>query len=212
MTRRVIGYTSSPRAERAYSGGGHGSQRQRIGAVADDRGWHALWVADDDRTTANHTTAGLSGALDELREHRRDALVVASLGYLTRSTTALASLLNRAQRHGWALVSLSPYVDTATAEGERDAESWLRLLRWQRESRSALAGESLLATSSRGGRVGRRVRTAPETIDRIVTEREHGLTLAQIAEGLTADGIRGSQGGRVWYPSSVASVLRSAER
>lgn len=209
MKRRVIGYTSTTPAEIGYSGGSHGSQRQRIGAAADGCTWDVQWVSDSERTTATYTTPALAAALDELREGRRDALVVAGLGHLTRSARVLTALLDDAKRHGWALVSLSPGIDTATAEGQRDADAWLRLLQWQRESRSAQAAESLLAGASRGVRLGRPVATSPHVAARILAERESGMTLARIADGLTAEGIRGSQGADRWYPSSVASVLRS---
>jgi hypothetical protein len=48
-----------------------------------------------------------------------------------------------------------------------------------------------------------------DVVNRIVSERSRGATLAAIADGLDANGIPTAQGGRHWYPATVAAVLRS---
>ena len=44
---------------------------------------------------------------------------------------------------------------------------------------------------------------------RIVADRDKGLTLAAIAEGLNKADVPTAAGGKKWYPSTVAHVLRS---
>lgn len=46
--------------------------------------------------------------------------------------------------------------------------------------------------------------------ENIVAERESGITMAAIAEGLTADDVPTARGGK-WYPSTLKAVLTSSE-
>jgi hypothetical protein len=58
-----------------------------------------------------------------------------------------------------------------------------------------------------------RVRTLPdELVGRVVAKRAAGSTLHAIADRANREGIPTGQGGQTWRPSSVAAVLRSAER
>jgi hypothetical protein len=60
---------------------------------------------------------------------------------------------------------------------------------------------------AQGVRLGRPSNLTPETIARIVAERDAGVSLRAIATGLTRDGIATAQGGRAWYASTVRKVL-----
>ncbi len=54
---------------------------------------------------------------------------------------------------------------------------------------------------------GRRSGLDPELVVRIRRDYSSGRTLTDIARGLNADGVRTSQGGREWWPSTVRAVL-----
>ena len=54
---------------------------------------------------------------------------------------------------------------------------------------------------------GRRVATTPELVARIRGEHAGGMSLSEIARRLNAEGVRTSQGGRQWWPSTVRAVL-----
>jgi hypothetical protein len=54
---------------------------------------------------------------------------------------------------------------------------------------------------------GRKSRLDPELVARIRGDYAKGLALAEIARRLNADGMRTSQGGREWWPSTVRAVL-----
>ena len=56
-------------------------------------------------------------------------------------------------------------------------------------------------------RPGRRAVLPPEVIARIRDEYNGGKSLGEIARGLDADGVKTSQGGRQWWPSTVRAVL-----
>jgi len=56
-------------------------------------------------------------------------------------------------------------------------------------------------------RPGRRVGVSAAVITRVRDEHAKGKSLGEIARGLNADGVRTSQGGRQWWPSTVRAVL-----
>lgn len=57
------------------------------------------------------------------------------------------------------------------------------------------------------GRPGRKSGLEPELVARIRGDHAKGHTLGEIARQLNADGIRTSQGGRHWWPSTIRAVL-----
>jgi len=48
-------------------------------------------------------------------------------------------------------------------------------------------------------------------VERIVQAKAAGDSLAGIARDLTAENVPTAQGGKRWYPSTVAAVLRSVD-
>jgi Recombinase len=56
-------------------------------------------------------------------------------------------------------------------------------------------------------RPGRRAGLPRDVVIRIRDEHVRGKSLGEIARGLDADGVRTSQGGRRWWPSTVRAVL-----
>ncbi len=70
----------------------------------------------------------------------------------------------------------------------------------------------------RPARPGRKPGLEPQVVARIRSEYASGRGLGEIARQLNADGVRTSQGGRQWWPSTVravlvrSSALSSAER
>jgi len=56
--------------------------------------------------------------------------------------------------------------------------------------------------------IGRAANIPAEVVERIRAEYRAGATLAQVADGLTADGVATAQGGRKWYASTISGVLK----
>ncbi len=63
------------------------------------------------------------------------------------------------------------------------------------------------AERRRPARPGRKPGVPDELVARIRTEHANGCTLGEIARRLNADGVRTSQGGQQWWPSTVRAVL-----
>lgn len=89
---------------------------------------------------------------------------------------------------------LVAHVVSAVAEFERD--------RVRERTREALA-----VARANGAKLGRPPRLGEDVVQRIVSEREAGLTLSAIADRLNLDGVPTAQGGRCWWPSTVRGVL-----
>lgn len=73
----------------------------------------------------------------------------------------------------------------------------------------ALTIEAMKLRRANGERLGRKVSIPETTRQRIALERASGLSLAAIANGLTADGVPTRNAGANWHPSTVSRVLDS---
>lgn len=148
-------------------------------------------------------------ALDALDRSAAAAIMVAKLDRLTRSLGDLATILERAQRGGWAVVALDAPVDTTTPMGEAMAHIAGTFAQLERRLIGQRTRDALAAKKAVGARLGRPV-TLPQPVrDRIGADRANGATLAAIADALTSEGVPTARGGARWYPSTVRAVLES---
>jgi Recombinase len=67
--------------------------------------------------------------------------------------------------------------------------------------------QEVRAARRRSARPGRKPGLEPEVVARIRSEYASRRALGEIARQLNADGVRTSQGGRQWWPSTVRAVL-----
>src|SRR5665811_394770 len=103
----VIGYLRVSTEDQADSRAGLEAQRAAILAEAERRGWHLVEVIEDAGFSGKDLNRpGIVAALDALRRHKADTLVVAKLDRLSRSMLDFAALMDRASREHWALVAL----------------------------------------------------------------------------------------------------------
>ena len=210
---RAITYARVSTGKQAESGLSLDDQAERMGRELDRRGWELVEA---------HTDAGRSGrtgksrpaleaALDALAAGEADALVVAKLDRLARSTIALSRIMQTSQEQGWALVILDPDLDTSTAAGRLTAT----VLGAVAEYESELIADRARMTHRRRKAAGHRAGQAPILSDelrhRIADTRTGGASFARIADELNAEGIPTAKGGR-WHASTVRHVCMSVER
>jgi DNA invertase Pin-like site-specific DNA recombinase len=200
--------------EQADSGAGLAAQKAAILAEAERRGWHLVEVIEDAGYGAKDLRRpGIQIALDELRNKRADALVVAKLDRLSRSMHDFAGLMDRASREHWALIALDLGVDTGTPAGEAMANMMATFAQFERRLIGQRTQEALRQKRAQGVTLGRPPSMSDEVVSRIVAERGSGASLAKIAAGLNRDGVPTAQGGTSWYPSTIRKVLlRAAKR
>jgi DNA invertase Pin-like site-specific DNA recombinase len=209
-TVRVAGYTRVSTNEQALSGAGLDAQADAIRREAERRGWSGLTLFTD---------AGLSGksvdgrdalvaALGFVEAQRGSVLVVAKLDRLTRSLRDFAELLERSRRRGWSLVALDLGVDTSSPSGEMLASVVASVAQYERRLIGVRTREAMAAKKRQGSTFGR-ARHVPERVcTLIVGLRRAGHSHEAIARRLNQQGVATSYGGRRWYRSTVAVVLR----
>ena len=207
----VIGYLRVSTEEQADSGAGLAAQRAAILAEAERRGWTEVrFIEDAGFSGKSLKRPGILAALDALKRKKADTLVVAKLDRLSRSMLDFAALMDRATREHWALVALDVAVDTTTPTGEMMANVMATFAQFERRLIGQRTKEALAARRAENPDlvIGRAANIPDAVVERIRREYRAGATLAQVADGLTANGVPTSQGGRRWYPSTVAGVLK----
>lgn len=215
VNRHIIAYVRVSTEEQADSRLGLDAQRAAILEEARRRGWAEAdlrFVEDAGYTATNLNRPGIRAALKALETGEADTLVVSKLDRLTRSMSDFTGLLHAAAKHRWALVALDFQVDTTTANGEATAYVVAVFANLERRLISERTTAGLAEAARRGVRLGRPPSLPANVVERIVAERQDGATLQSIADGLTAEGVAGAQGGRRWYASTVRAALASAER
>ena len=116
---QVLGYVRVSTEEQAEEGVGLDAQREAITAEAERRGWDLIATVEDRGYSAkNLKRPGIQTALAELKGGEANALVTAKVDRLSRSTLDFASLIERAQREGWEIVTLDFEVDMSSPMGE----------------------------------------------------------------------------------------------
>ena len=164
------------------------------------------------RRNRNRQTSALKRALRALADDQADRLIVAKLDRLARNVrVALEIDKEYATRHGWGIVFGDMDIDTSTAVGKMQLSMFASVARFERDRISERTREALAVKRAQGVRLGRPSNLPPETVARIVAERDAGSSLRAIADGLTRDEIRTAQGGRAWYASTVRKVLASQQ-
>jgi len=209
---KVIGYVRVSTEEQANSGAGLKAQRAAILAEAERRGWQLVEVIEDAGYSGKDLKRpGIIAALDALKHHKADTLVVAKLDRLSRSMLDFAALMDKATRERWALVALDLGVDTSTPAGEAMANVLCTFAQFERRLISQRTRDALQVKKSEGVRLGRQSSIPQPTRDRIRELRSKGLSLRAIAARLNAEGVPTGQGAAQWHASSVRAALIAAE-
>lgn len=207
----IIGYVRVSTDKQADSGAGLAAQRRAILLEAERRGWHAADVRFIEDATSGKTAKrpGLEAARAALASGEASVLVVAKLDRLSRSLLDFASIMQEAQKQGWALIALDAPVDLTTPIGEALASIIATFAQLERSMISQRTKDGLREKRAAGVTLGR-PKAMPENVRlRIQAERNEGRTLRVIAAALNTDGVPTAHGGKAWYPSSVSAVLKS---
>jgi DNA invertase Pin-like site-specific DNA recombinase len=213
---RIIGYCRVSTQEQAASGLGLADQEKRIHETVkirrDENGVQDRLVQviiDDGQSASTLDRPGLHRALSLLAAGRADAIMVAKLDRLSRSTVDFGLLLEWLRDAGKALVALDLGVDTSTAAGEMVASVMIAIAQWERRAISERTIAALAQLRSQGRPTGRpAVADDPQLHDRIkeMWNGGRGMTYRQIAAVLNAEGIPTLRGAAQWRVSSVQSA------
>jgi DNA invertase Pin-like site-specific DNA recombinase len=209
---RVLGYVRVSTAEQSHSGAGIEAQRAAIIAECERRGWELVEILDDAGYSAKDLNRpGVRFALEALKRKQAEALVVAKLDRLSRSMLDLASIMQRAQCEGWALVALDCPVDTSTPAGEAMAHVLATFAVFERRLIGQRTREALAVKKAQGVVLGRPRSLPAEVYERVRSERDAGRSWPAIAHGLNEDAVPTARGGTCWRVSSAQAAYRSAQ-
>lgn len=208
----VIAYLRVSTDQQGRSGLGLEAQRSSIREAAERRGWNVVEWIEDEASGKSLDRPGIERALVRLENGGPKVLVAAKLDRIARSAIDFLGLVERAEEHGWALIMLEPNVDMTDPMGRFTAGILAQVAQLERDLISKRTKAALDAKRARGERLGRPVETPDEVRERIVAEREEGLSLRAIAERLNTDDVPTTQDGQRWYASTVRAVLLSVER
>jgi DNA invertase Pin-like site-specific DNA recombinase len=209
---KAIGYCRVSTGDQINSGAGLDAQRAALQAEADRRGWALEFVVEDGLSAKDLNRPALVAALGRLDSGEADVLMVSKLDRLSRSVKDFGGLLERANRRNWSVLCLDLGVDTTTPVGEFTANVVVSASQYERRLIGQRTKDALAAKRAAGVRLGRPRRLPVDVVNQIVQAKAAGGSLAGIARDLTSEGVPTAQGGKRWYASTVAAVLRSAER
>lgn len=204
----VYGYLRVSTTEQADSGAGMAAQRDSILREAENRGWEVEFVEDGGYSGGSLNRPGISSLIPRLG--RGDVLVVAKLDRLSRSLVDAVGLLERAEKRGWALVSLDLGIDTGTPTGRLITSVMGAVGSWERDMIRQRTRDAMQAKKRAGGvRYGHPSALPTAVQDEVERLVDSGLSQGEVARRMEASGVPTSQGSSRWFASTVGSVLRS---
>jgi DNA invertase Pin-like site-specific DNA recombinase len=154
----------------------------------------------------------LNKALNRLSKGEAQALYAVDTDRLARSTMHLLQIAQQATKQGWRLSITSANVDTSTPAGE----AFLTMVAAFAQFESGMISERVKrqhqARRDRGEvwgvSMGTKSQLPNEVREKIIKLRGEGLSLAKIAEHLTAAAVPTVLGGN-WYGATISRVLNS---
>lgn len=205
----VVGYVRVSTIEQGDSGAGLEAQRRAIQAEVTSRGWRLVGIFEDvmSGSTVNGRR-GLQDALAAVESGKATTLVVAKLDRLSRSLMDFAALMERSRKKSWSLVALDLGVDTTTPAGEMMASVIASVAQYERRLIGVRTKDAMAVKKANGVRMGRPRRLPEEVAARIHKLHKDGHTMLAIARTFNLEQLPTAQGGRLWYASTVRSILR----
>jgi DNA invertase Pin-like site-specific DNA recombinase len=193
--------------EQADSGAGLAAQRAAIEAEASRRGWTDLeWVTDAGVSAKSLRRPGMAYALAKLQGGEASILCAAKMDRVSRSLIDWATVMQQAQREGWALVALDSPADLTTPQGEAMAGMQAVWAQLERRLISERTKAALAAKRAAGVRLGRPPVIGDDVAKLAADLSAEGLSLRKIGARLTDAGHLPPSGGQ-WYPTTVRGLL-----
>lgn len=200
---RAIGYMRVSTEEQGDSRAGLEAQEAAIRMEVDRRGWEMVDMRYDVASGKSmRKRDALGSTLRSLAAGEASTLVVAKLDRLSRSVLDFASIMQTAQREGWAVTVLDLGVDTTTPNGKLISNIMISLAEWEREIIGARTRDALKAVKARGTALGRKSNVSESTLILIRALRDSGLSWNAVAAALNDQGVKTAQRGK-WHGATV---------
>jgi DNA invertase Pin-like site-specific DNA recombinase len=177
------------------------AQHDAISAVAGARGW-AVVAREDESISSRKRRPALERCIEGCKSGKYDALVVAKLDRVSRSTLEFLTLVGRASKEGWTLICLQPEVDMTSPYGRTMATVAAAFADLERDLISQRTKEGIAARRAAGVQWGRRRTLPQETVDLIHSRKKAGETDQAIADYLNGIPVPTATG-KTWDRDSV---------
>jgi DNA invertase Pin-like site-specific DNA recombinase len=208
---RALGYCRVS-SERQAEGLSLDSQAAAIRRAIETRGWED-WGIRIDVGSGKKVNPELDRTLDDLDLGIFDVLVVSRLDRLSRSVGNFASVLDRAEKHGWKVLCLDPPVDMTTPFGRAMAGVAAVFAQLERELISQRQRESVAARRAAGTyKPTKTSKLTPKLARRIAALAANGYGSTRIARQLDLEGWPTPSGGRGRGTRSTTTCWSSARR
>ena len=224
-TTAAIAYIRVSTEQQATEGVSMAAQLERIRAYCLANGLELVAIHEDAGLSGKRADnrPGLQAALDDVC-NRGGVLVVYSLSRLARSVSDSLAIIDRLQKAGADLASLTERIDTTTAAGKMLLTMLAAFAQFERD----LTAERTTAALAHKKALGQRVGTVPfgwdlsadgitllentaeqRTIATIRALRASGLTLQAIADRLNASATPTKKGTK-WTPTTIRAMASRA--
>lgn len=195
-----------------------GAQEKQLKLAAEAAGYEAVILREEGRSGKSiQGRPVLRAALDDLDTGKAKALFVTRLDRLARSTRDFLSIVDRSHKYGWRLALLDLGLDTASYQGRFVVTIMSAMAEMERGMISERQKDVHEDRRSNGKRWGIDLGPLPlvnsDIRDRIVLERETGLSFQEIANKLNSESVPTANGGDKWYKSTVRHLyLRNVNK
>jgi len=220
MQSQAIGYIRVSTQGQAEEGVSLEAQRARIEAWCLANGYNLAAIFQD---------AGIGGGSMSKREGLQTAiktagkgmaLIAYSISRLARSTRDMLEIAEKLEVKGADLVSLTERIDTTSAAGRMVFRMLAVLSEFERDLVSERTKAALAYKRKQGEKYapvpfgfqeieGRLVEVQAEVkvVAEVLSMREQGASLREIADCLNSQGVQGKRGGK-WYASTVRYLMQ----
>ena len=185
-----------------------GAQEKQLIAAAELAGYEAVILREEGRSGKNISGRPvLRQALDDLDAGKAKALFVTRLDRLARSTRDFLSIVDRSHKYEWRLALLDLGLDTGTYQG-RFVVTIMSAMAEMERGMISMRQKDVHKDRRDNGKVwgvdlGPLPLVKEDIRDRIVLEREAGLSFQDIANKLNSELVPTASGGTTWYKSTV---------
>jgi site-specific DNA recombinase len=211
--------------EQARDGYGLEAQRRKCRAMAEVKGWRVADEYADEGISGTKDASkrpALNRLMNDARERRIDAVIVAGLDRLGRQSRIILNLVDELAQAGVEFVSCKESFDTSTPVGRFTLTLFAGLAQLDRDNIVQRTTEGRDERGRKDGEKGGKLpygyyrivgdgigidETASETVRLIFALRGGGSSQAAIASILNNRGISTAQGGSQWYQGTVRQIL-----
>lgn len=136
-------------------------------------------------------------------------LLSVRLDRVSRSVVDFASMMQRAERKGWALTFTSTAIDTTDPSGRFSAHVMIAAAEFERALISARTKEGMAQRKAEGAVFGRVVdESFLPTYKRVLVLHNAGQSMNHIARTLNGEGVPTAKGGK-FYASTIRAMITS---